>query len=372
MRIVLVEPNLSGHHQLYLESFYGVLKDLGHDVSIISSDSTLYKGKVLKYTNPILYFKNGFLKKINVFFNLFITVLNLWRVRSLVKKNVDGIFFCCIDDYMNELLPAFLFDLLIPVQVSGLILKARFYNSFFEFDRRNILRANRFRSIGSLDEFATKELQTFNKNVIRFPDFSDETDPNVDYSLATYILEQANGRKIISILGAIHMRKGIHTFVECSKIMSTEKYYFIIVGKSYLSPKEENYLQLNFIAENTFFSLQKIPTEADFNRLVQISDVIFAAYLNFTQSSNMLAKSALFSKPLIVSKGYYMEEATCKYSLGYVIEQNSIDEAALFICSAAFDWDNKCSDASNYLANNCTEKLYDSFGSVIKSFEPIL
>ncbi len=50
-----------------------------------------------------------------------------------------------------------------------------------------------------------------------------------------------------------------------------------------------------------------------------------ASYQNFYHSSNTLTKAALFNKPVIVSKGYLMEELAVKYQLGIAIEENNAE-----------------------------------------------
>ena len=52
--------------------------------------------------------------------------------------------------------------------------------------------------------------------------------------------------------------------------------------------------------------MEKIPDESCFNALIAESDLIFAAYKQFTGSSNLLTKAAAFRKPVIVSRGLCM------------------------------------------------------------------
>lgn len=368
MRIVLVEPNLSGHHKLYLITFKKILLQLGHEVSVISTDIHFAtEGCKVRYTSPKLYFKKGIGKKLNVFYNLFLTVLNLIRVRCIIrKKDVDIVFFCCFDDYMNELMPAFLFDWVFPIKTSGLLLKARTYKGQLFFDRRNILKADHIHSIATLEEFAEEELNRYIKRVVVFPDFADPQSPNKQFDLANLIVEKARGRKIVIVIGALDMRKGIKTFVECAKLLPKDHYYFVMAGKAHFSEVEDAYVKQQFDQENGLYYPFHIPTEADFNRLIEISHVIFAAYVNFPQSSNMLAKAAIFKKPLIVSAGYYMEAIVEKYGMGYVIDQDSVSDACCVIKEAVEKW-HYSPMAQKYLDNNSIHNLNACFDALLNS-----
>lgn len=367
MRVVLVEPNLSGHHKLYLTTFKKILLQLGHEVFVISTDTCFAtEGCQVRYTSPRLYFKMGIGKKLNVCYNLFLTVLNLIRVRCAIRKDVDIVFFCCFDDYMNELMPAFLFDWIFPIKTSGLLLKARNYKGQPFFDRRNILKADHIHSIATLEEFAGEELSRYIKRVVVFPDFADPQSPNKQFDLANLIEEKARGRKIVTVIGALDMRKGIKTFVECAKLLPKDHYYFVMAGKAHFSEGEEAYVKRQFSQENEFYYPFHIPTEADFNRLIEISHVIYAAYVDFPQSSNMLAKATIFKKPLIVSAGYYMEAIVEKYGMGYVIDQDSASDACCVIKEAVAKW-HYSPMAQKYLDKNSIHNLKACFDTLLSS-----
>lgn len=62
--------------------------------------------------------------------------------------------------------------------------------------------------------------------------------------------------------------------------------------------------------------MEKIPDESCFNALIAESDLIFAAYKQFTGSSNLLTKAAAFRKPVIVSRGLCMGRRVEQYGTG--------------------------------------------------------
>lgn len=370
MKIALVEPNLSGHHKVYLNAFYDVLTALGHSVDIYTIGRSIDKPHChIGYNKVYSLPKNQVLKKFFVLLNGFIVLKNLHSVKKCLPIDIDLVFFCCIDDYMNELIPVKLFDRIFPVRFSGLFLSPRNSGRYFHLDRRNILRSKYCDSIAVLDEFCIDTMRGYQPNVILFPDFADTSAPNMHYEIADSILEKAKGRKIISILGAMSFRKGIYTFVETTKRMSSDSYYFVMAGKTYMNEEELRYVLENFSHRaNCFYYKENIPTESDFNRLIEISDVIYAAYVDFSQSSNMFAKASLFVKPLIVSKGYYMEEVVKKYSLGIAIQQDSVKECMEAIMRLS-TWHCPRNSCQRYLAGNSQENLFPAFRKLLSFHE---
>ncbi len=372
--VILVEPHLSGHHWIYLKYFTEVLIDLNCDVIVYAPkeikrcDNVVYKS--ISYNRNIRLPKNQILKKVAVFLNLFISLFNLFSLRRKIKKE-SKIFFCCIDDYQHELLCPWLFNLVFPYEFSGLLFSPRDKNIFFSFDRRNMLRSKYCKSIGVLDEFCIDRLSVFQKHIVHFPDFSDESNPNMEYDQVKLIKEKANGRLIISLLGSITPRKGLKTFIHAMDLLDDNYFYFVIAGKSHLSIEDEKCI-LDCLSKkkNCYFYGEMIPTESDFNALFYISDIVFAAYVDFPNSSNMLAKAALFKKPLIVSKGFYMEQVVDKYNLGFLIDQDSPEECAMII-KQYYDRERLVGYqyCDEYLKSNSISNLKKSFTDVLKYFE---
>lgn len=367
MKIVLVEPNLSGHHKVYLKAFANTLQSLDHKVVIYSrEDIEGFETRIISHKKFYKLPQNLFLRYIYVILNFMVTCRNIISLRCKLQENNDLVFFCAIDDYMHDLLCPNIFEMLFPYRFSGLLMNTCSVNSKIRFDKRKIMSSKKCLSIAVLDEFCSNDIKRINKNIIHFPDFADDALPSKSYALANEVKEKARGRKIISLLGALDLRKGIYTFVRASMLMDKEKYFFVIAGKSFLLEKDYSFISNNFVGENCIFSGETIPTESDFNALVNISDVIYAAYIDFRQSSNMFSKASLFKKKLIVSKGYYMEKIVEKYRLGVSILQNSPEE-----CTEAIKYltchENilKDSDWDGYLKNN-------SFSNISKSFSEII
>ena len=168
--------------------------------------------------------------------------------------------------------------------------------------------------VGILNEYSAKDLETFQRHILLFPDFADLSAPATNYPLLQKLKEKARGRKVISLLGSINFRKGIKLLLESIPLLPKDEYFFLIAGKSSLTAQQENDLRaFGESRNNCLFSLEKIPDESCFNALIAESDLIFAAYKQFTGSSNLLTKAAAFRKPVIVSRGLCMGRRVEQY-----------------------------------------------------------
>ncbi len=70
-----------------------------------------------------------------------------------------------------------------------------------------------------------------------------------------------------------------------------------------------------------FYCLDEyINDERLFNDFVAMSDYIYAVYISHQGSSNMISKSALFRKPLLVDKSGYLGKVVTDYGIGSAID----------------------------------------------------
>jgi glycosyltransferase involved in cell wall biosynthesis len=341
--IILIEPILYGHHAMYLRYFAEVLLSLNCRVTVLSQDKNLVRKLIpsfageknlkvenIRYQNLKSVLGTGIGKKIKVISNLFIISSNLLGLRKYLKKD-DPVFFCCIDDYLHELLPRRIFERLLPVDWAGLFLQSNSSHKFSRFDKRKLFFHSKCKCIGVLGDASPEFKKNFGNKIINFPDITDETEPNRCFELARTIKQRAGNRKIISLVGALASRKGLVTLINAALKMDPARYFFMIAGEGAhaITDKETFLIDSSFKEkENCCYSPVKIPTEADFNALIAISDIIYAAYVNFEGSSNMLTKASLFKKPIVVSKGFYMEKIVRKYRIGLAIDQDSPDQCA--------------------------------------------
>lgn len=198
-----------------------------------------------------------------------------------------------------------------------------------------LIRFGRCRGIGVLDEgIRLGWVSGENKvPVVFFPEIT-ETEI-VSTAEINAIREQAKGRCIFGLLGALAPRKGVLNFLRLAKDFDPEKGFFLLAGKFDINifPVQERseIQQLLQTAgrDNCCFRLQHIGSAQEFNALIDICDVLYLAYQNHYFSSGLLAKAALFHKPVIVTRGFCLGERVKKYNLGMTVASESYPELLL-------------------------------------------
>ncbi|RMF23170.1 MAG: glycosyltransferase family 1 protein, partial [Cyanobacteria bacterium J083] len=372
--IVLFDNLWIGHHPAYFKLFAQTLLNLGYRVLAFCPNPEEVRESLLKKcpdTMDRLYtFKLGdpdpnrlgisqWVRKFMLTARLGQTFAALlrWRTAARLIKQAsleldivpDIVFFAWIDNYLGYYLKHKLVDRIFPYNWSGLY--------FLPSDRQNqkglfspaqhglplnsisLLKSPHCLSVGVMDEIFAKKLRTQfqNKSVAIFPDVTDESPPDIEYSLAKQIKLQAGEKKIISLLGSQCKRKGLLTLLEVAKLTTSENWFFVCAGvfeESSFLPDELKKIHQAF--DNCWFHWQAIPDGCKFNALVAQSDVLFAVYNDFPYSSNILTKAALFEKPVIASKNYCMGKRVEKFGLGLTIEEGDVFgciEALHYLCN---------------------------------------
>ncbi len=300
---------------------------------------------------------------------------------SKIGKNPDLVFFAWLDDYLSDYLTHHIIDRIFPFKWSGLY----FTPNYLKFGQRFLpifgtpltpyilTKSPNCCSLALLNETEVKTLQDQIKTpVIAFPDITDESPPDVNYSIAKQIREQASNRKIVGLVGGLTKRKGLLTLLEVARKSIQEDYFFVFVGKLYnleLSPEEIAKIQ-DFVESqpsNCLFHFERIPNEAQFNAVIDTCDILFAAYHDFPYSSNILTKAAVFEKPVIVSDGFCMSERVKAFGLGVSIPQGNVDKCieALHHLSEQLDTDTSIKlNFQEYRNVHSIQRLYCAFQSI--------
>ncbi|MGE5458968.1 MAG: hypothetical protein ACM3NJ_00800, partial [Methanobacterium sp.] len=170
--------------------------------------------------------------------------------------------------------------------------------------------------IGILDEGTYNPIKKLLKNreLIVFPDVTDERIPDSIPAEIAGIRARAGGRTIIGLIGLLQKRKGLLTFLQAMQETDPAETYFLLAGSLPLheySPEEQVLLQ-KYLAEpegdNWHFELNYIEDPVMFNAYFCICDVIYIVYEDFYHSSGIMTKAAVFEKLMIAAKGYCMGE----------------------------------------------------------------
>ena len=342
--IALISPSTGGHHDSYLQIYTTSLLRLGHRVTVFTSRPD--RINVWLAERPL-----GEQKRVDTVMTTFSTPRPaLGPLSTLVGKyqwvqamsaavqrsgiQPDLLFHMWLDNCLTPGLTAWLTDQVVPYHWSGIYFHPWYLRtplSFQHFRRGALasyaaLMSTRCPAVAVLDEGIADELQRqlHGKPVIPFPDIADATPPDPQYAPAHEICRRARGRKVVSLLGALSRRKGTVLLMQSMGRLHQEEFFFVFAGvldyDSY-TPAEQRTVQefAENPPENCYLDFSYIPNEGAFNALIAASDILFAAYLHFPSSSNLLTKAAIFQKPIVVSQGYCMGERVHKYGIGLAI-----------------------------------------------------
>jgi glycosyltransferase involved in cell wall biosynthesis len=129
----------------------------------------------------------------------------------------------------------------------------------------------------------------------------------------------AAGRKIISIVGSLLPKRNLKLFLESAQRLDPDRYFVLVIGrfpKDCYAVAEIAYIQKLLLGfpDNSYIDLDYyIPDETEFNRLLDISDLIYLQYKDHSCSSNILSKAIELRKPILVNSGYLMEKVVKTY-----------------------------------------------------------
>ncbi|MUG96755.1 glycosyltransferase family 1 protein [Scytonema sp. UIC 10036] len=372
--IALFDDLQGGHHLTYLRLFSKTLLELGYQVMTFCSQpdevstwiaincpkqSQQFQAlKVQEHHAPTLPILGKLPQPLVTLLRWQYSAEVIQKASSQLGYSPDLVFFNWLDKYFSNYLTHHIIDRVFPYNWSGLY----FHPSHTQF-KHHVLpifgqelihyaaaKSSRCRGIAVLNEFDAKKIQSnLNNPVIIFPDLTDESPPDPNYTVVKEIREKAGTRKIVGLFGLLSKRKGLLTLLETAQKSVIENWFFVFAGHLYESDllPEEISRVLNFVnsqPNNCFFHLERIPTEAQFNSLIDVCDILFAAYHNFPSSSNILTKAAVFQKPVIVSDGFCMSERVKKFRLGLSIPEEDV---------------NRCIEALHYLFHQIETKFED-------------
>ena len=227
----------------------------------------------------------------------------------LRNKKPDLVFLAKLEGWLQGFMPAWLVEKIFRYDWTGIYMcPYQFYSPrrvhLPIIKPERTLSAKNCRVITMLDEEMTKKLSAvLKKPVLHFPDITDEAPPILNHPILEKIKEKARGRKIIGLIGGLSPRKGLKTFVEVAS-KATDK-FFLLAGRfaEAIDEETEEILKQAQKLENCLLHYQRIPDGEEFNAFINLCDIIFAAYIDFKYSSNIMTKAALFKKPIIVSEG---------------------------------------------------------------------
>lgn len=159
------------------------------------------------------------------------------------------------------------------------------------------------------------------------PDVASTALPDQPTALALKATALARGRKIVFLGGAIGGTKNITAWCAIIRLLDAKEWFFIqagVVDRTTLSKNDLSALQdiESNLPENLLTFDYYLKNDSEFNELISISDLIWGIYRDFDRSSNILGKSAMFHKPILVSNKFLMGHRVRKYGIGLAVDEN--------------------------------------------------
>lgn len=400
--IVVVDGLWVGHHPVYVKTFARLLLHAGYQVTVLCPAP----GEVTSWVDQAESIEEGRFKAYEFseeeprllgympsrFRNAFLSLARWWHISRSVKAlcpscgRPDLVFFAWLDSYLSGYLSVKLIDWQFPFLWSGLYFHPRHLRAlgkngkptkgWFALPESFVARSKWASSVAVLDAGVLSVLcaKLHGKPAVALPDFTDELPPSKDCPLAEDIKLKARGRAVIGLLGRLARRKGLLTLIKIVQQSTENDWYFVFVGvlQAETFSKEELVEVQSFFhvqRDDCFFHLSKIPDDAQFNAVMNVCDVIFAMYENFPHSSNLMTKTAIYGKRILVSTGGYMEEVVKDFALGESVPSGDA-QAAIDALRRLTDSDHPVKWSPRmrkYAVDQSQERLQSSLINLIES-----
>lgn len=302
--------------------------------------------------------------------------LRAWE--KACQKAIDLVFFPTI--YDSEFMDFTRAEWLFRFPWSGLYLHARAFRMpgtpipYTDIIPRpeSIFTSPRLSSVCLLDEGAVRSVQQLapGKPVFPFPDVTDVAVGSNEHSLAQKARQFAAGKKIVVCLGHLQRTKGILELCHAVRDASLQHLLFVFAGEVYwkgMNEAEQRFIRETWeTAPNVFTHLARMDDQV-MNELIRASDMVFAAYTDFPNSSNVMTKAAYFQKPVLVSDGYLMAERVRQFRLGAIVPEGSFPDIVReirLLCDAGNDIG---ADYQGYWSKHSMDALAAAFSRVIEA-----
>lgn len=257
-------------------------------------------------------------------------------------KKIDLVFFACIYDW--HFAHFRMVENLFGFPWGGVYLHARFFRmpgSVIPYKQINpcpekIFSSKLLRCVAIRDPSAVEAMARVARGrpVIVFPETTNSELPlsgSPCWSLARKVDVLSAGRPIVSLTGHLAWTKGMLDFTELVHRDDMQDVFFVLGGEvdwtEVSAEAKAKAVAVWKSAPNIHVHLDRLP-ELTMNALVSRSDVVYAAYRSFPNSSNVLTKCAFFERMAVVSDGYLMAEQVRAFGLGQVVPEGNLDSIA--------------------------------------------
>ena len=377
--IALIEWNWMGHHPAYAVQLALAMAQAGLEVVPFCADPQDFEQRLAPQLRSFPPAAGGRIHRAEQIYRAPARLPGPWRLRAIDQavhhfgflgkllrrwgrkrgQRIDAACFACIYDQEFEFFaygePLFRFPW------TGLYLNSRFFRlpgTLIPFSDRpscpqKIFRLRSCRGVALLDpgvEAPMRQLLGTGKAVVSIPDFTDASLHDADATaadpqaapadsagaqdLALKLRDFARGRPIVSLVGHLQRTKGLLAFTEAACSGAFDDVFFFLGGAinwHQIDGATQGWLLRQWEQRrNIYAHLQRVSQESSLNRILVQSDLIFAAYSDFPNSSNIVSKAALLRRPVLVSQGHRMAEVVEHYGLGESVPEG--DGPALRAC----------------------------------------
>ncbi len=382
--VVLVDFVMSGHHQAWLLQFARSFLNAGCGVHCLCPEPDWMVREIARVA-PGAPFTAGFVGRPRLPRIPFPRLRNAaeallrWRATARAIKSKPGlVFFAMFDGLFEFGVTPRLVDWLFPHPWAAL-----YFHPGYERTKGNprrprsdsCLRARNCRAVAVLDHGAAEGLRRYlvSKPVIPFPDFIIPSEKSPSAPWIEEIRARAGDRSVVVSAGALTQRKGIATLLRLARRPDVTEFFFVFAGRfgrDTFTPEEQALWEeaLARPPENCLLRFGKIETDSAFDQLIAASDIVYAAYHDFRHSSNLIGKAARFRRPIVVSRGYCMEEWVRRFSLGAVVEERNEEESLAALRALRREPDAP-RDFEGYMREHSLERFEEQLGALLAAAE---
>lgn len=357
--VVLADTRWAGHHQTYLLELTAALLRCGVRIILMCAHPELICERLLaaeiEFTEQrlrgiVFESANRSVVSKSRDHDPFTTIQRWQRTGKLIREfeassgwKADMVFLPYLDSYLRFLPLGFAPDILLGLPWSGLYFRnhhlAHAHSPLTLAAKGDyLLRSSSCLAVCVLDERFNDRIADISggKQVIDFPDMTDETAPTEVVPEAAEIRKLAAGRKIIGLI-SMEKRKGLLTLLKTALAAKEagKPWFFAATGpivKETFSADE-----LAFCDEikgrvdrgeldNLYFNTSgaRIPDGAVYNSIFTSFDVVWAAYEEFEGSSNALTKASRFHIPILATAGQCIGGRVERYHMGSTFPEGQV------------------------------------------------
>jgi len=218
-----------------------------------------------------------------------------------------------------------------------------------------------------------KAVSRHNQSFEVFPDVTRK--PNLPILLPGIDFRNfANGRYVVGLIGSLDgNKKLIKEFLAVSDDLRLKNYCFVMVGEIYESTLPTDTLNeirsRKGVSDNLYLVDHYINSEEEFDSLFSQVDIIFACYKNFDSSANVLAKSAYFKKPVLVTAETFIGDLTQQHNLGIAIKNPDVDSIvkSILLLGETIERQDSNFGFDDYTSSVSTENLKNRLDHYLKN-----